>query len=139
MGYRSQVYLKTTTEGWVLMKRFNNTIEKWEDKPLCCAVVYNTPKGNYKIEWSDVKWYDSYESVMNVNKVLHQYDELDIPYSFIRLGEEIEDIEHRRSYPDDMPYEIEAFEPVVDVNDEDAGHYTIREDYTAVPVFTPPA
>lgn len=136
MGYRSNVFLKTTTEGWLLMKRFDDTIEKWEHKPLCCAEVYNTSTGYYKIEFIDVKWYDSYESVINFNKVLKQFDELDIPYSFVRLGEETEDIEHRRNYPDDMPYEIESFEPVVDVNDEDAGTYETCEDHTREPMPT---
>ena len=27
MGYRSQIALKTTTEGWILLKRFNDKIE----------------------------------------------------------------------------------------------------------------
>lgn len=123
MGYRSQIYLKTTTEGWLIMRKFNDSIERWDDKPLAYATVQRTEKGNYKITYEDLKWYDSYEQVINFNKVLDIYEEQDIPYSFIRLGEDTEDIEHKRNYPDDMPYEIEAFEPVVDINDEEYSSY----------------
>lgn len=125
MGYRSHVSMKTTTEGWIVMKKFNDTIENKEHQPLDGAEVNKTESGFYKISFYDVKWYDSYQSVQNFNHVLQLYEEQDIPYSFVRLGEDTEDIEHRRNYPDDIPYEIESFEPVVDVNDEDL-------DYTPV-------
>lgn len=128
MGYRSQVYLKTTTEGWVIMKKFNDSIENREHQPLDGAEVNKTELGFYKITFCDVKWYDSYTSVQNFNKVLDMYDEQDIPYSFIRLGEDTEDIEHRRNYPDDMPSEIEYFEPIIDVNDEDTDYIPVDLD-----------
>ena len=47
----------------------------------------------------------------------------DIPYSFIRIGEEVNDIEFKQNYTEDMPSEIESFEPVVDVNDDECGSY----------------
>ena len=49
----------------------------------------------------------------------------DIQYSFIRLGEDIEDIENRKNWTDDIPSEIEYFGPIVDISDED-------KDYTPV-------
>lgn len=124
MGYRSQIYLKTTTEGWVLMKRMNSSVKNPEDKPLAYVDnILKTPEGYYKLEYYDLKWYNSYPQVQNFNKVLEQMDEQEIPYSFVRIGEDTGDIEHKRSYPSDgMPYEIEAFEPVVDVNDEDTSY-----------------
>ena len=128
MGYRSQVYLKTTTEGWIIMKKFNDTITEEYSKPLCFAEVNKTESGFYKIYFCDLKWYDTYDQIKNFNKVLDMYEEQDIPYSFIRLGEDTEDIEHRRNYPDDMPYEIECFEPVVDVNDEDLDYRPVDLD-----------
>ena len=107
------------------MKKFNDSIENKEHQPLDGAEVNKTESGYYKITFHDVKWYDSYTSVQNFNKVLDMYEEQDIPYSFIRLGEEMADIEHRRSWTDDMPPEIEYFEPIVNINDEDT-------DYTPV-------
>lgn len=119
MGYRSNVYLKTTTEGWILMKKMNDSIAIPEDKPLAYATVERTEAGFYKITFDDLKWYDTYRQVQNFNRVLDQYEDQDIPYSFIRIGENTDDIEHKKNWTDDMPSEIESFEPVVDVNDDD--------------------
>ena len=128
MGYRSQVYLKTTTEGWVVMKKYNDSLEKGYDQPLYGAEVNKTESGFYKISFHDVKWYDSYKSVQYFNHVLDMYEEQDIPYSFVRLGEDNGDIEHRRNYPDDMPWQIEGFEPITYVNDEDTGYTPVDLD-----------
>lgn len=131
MGYRSNVYLKTTTEGWVILKKFNDELtEDWSDKPLAYSVIERTAGGNYKITWEDIKWYDSYASVQHLYEVLNIYEMKDIPYSFIRIGEEECDCEHKRSYVDDMPWEIEGFEPIVTVNDEDSS-YEFVEDNTS--------
>ena len=123
MGYRSEVYLKTTTEGWIVMKKYNDSLEKGYDQPLDGAEVNKTASGFYKIEFHDVKWYDSYKSVQHFNHALELLKEQDIPYSFIRLGEDTEDIEHVCNWTDDIPDEISSFEPVVDLNDEDWGGY----------------
>ena len=132
MGYRSEVYLKTTTEGWIMMKQLNDSIKEWEDRPLSYSEVHRTTSGNYKIEFHDIKWYDSYKQVQLFTDMLNKYEEEDIPYSFIRIGEEEDDIEHRRSYVDDMPWEIESFEPVVDVNDEEYRDYEKYADFTVM-------
>ena len=101
------------------MKKFNDSIATPEDKPLYYATVERTEAGFYKITFDDLKWYDSYAQVQNFNKVLNQYDDQDIPYSYIRIGEDTTDIENRKNWTDDMPTEIETFEPVVDVNDDE--------------------
>lgn len=110
------------------MKKFNDSIENKEHQPLDGVEVNKTESGFYKILFHDVKWYDTYASVQNFNHVLDMYDEQDIPYSFIRLGEEMADIEHRRSWTDDMPSEIEYFEPIIDINDEDIDYTTVDLD-----------
>lgn len=131
MGYRSNIYLKTTTEGYLMLKKMDDSIHNPSDKPLAYSEIKRTPSGFYKITFEDLKWYESYPQVQNFNKVLDQMDRQDIPYSFIRLGEDTADIEHRRNYPDDMPYEIESFEPIVDINDEDYFCYEIITDDSA--------
>ena len=123
MGYRSNVYLKTTTEGWILMKKFNDLVTRSEDKPLYYATVERTEAGFYKITFDDLTRYDTYSQVQNFNRVLEQYEDQDIPYSFIRIGEDTTDIENIKNWTDDIPSEIESFEPVVDVNDEDWSSY----------------
>ena len=47
----------------------------------------------------------------------------DIPYKFIRLGENIDDIEVRENYTDDMPDELEDFNPNVSIYDTSVGDY----------------
>ena len=123
MGYRSQVYLKTTTEGWLVLKRFNDIIIEEVDKPLFSAIVNKTPAGFYRITFEDIKWYDSYAQIRNFNEAIKMFDTQDIPYSFIRLGEDTGDIEHNCNWTDDIPDEISSFEPVVDINDENWGEY----------------
>lgn len=123
MGYRSQVYLKTTTEGFLVIKRFNDSIENKEHRPLYGADVNKTESGFYKISFDDVKWYDSFKEVENFMHTLDLLEEQEIPFSYVRLGEETNDIDHRCNWTDDIPDEISSFEPVVDLNDEDWSGY----------------
>lgn len=123
MGYRSEVYLKTTTEGWIVIKQYNDKIEPAEDRPLRYAEVNKTESGFYRIEFHDIKWYDSYKEVQHFNTAMELLKEQDIPYSFIRLGEDTEDIEHVCNWTDDIPDEINSFEPVVDISDDDYSCY----------------
>lgn len=120
MGYRSEVYFKTTTEGYLIIKRRNDSIENPEHRPLQYAEeIKRTPTGFYKIWFCDIEWYEStYEEIKQFMSALDDLVEQDIPFSFIRLGEDVTDVEHRINYTDDMPDEIQTFEPVVDVNDE---------------------
>lgn len=124
MGYRSDVYLKTTTEGYIIIKKRNDSIENPEHRMLRYAEsIKKTPSGFYKIKFEDIKWYESYEKVKQFMNSLETLQDQDIPYSFIRIGEDPTDIEYKRNYTDDMPDEIASFEPVVDVNDEDWSNY----------------
>ena len=129
MGYRSNVYLKTTTEGYLVMKQLNDSITREEEKPLLGAEIQKTKSGFYKITFDDIKWYEgTFKDVDNFMKGLELMRKQDIPYSFIRIGEESDDIEHKMNYTDDMPDEILNFEPVVDVNDDDWSCYEDVED-----------
>ena len=124
MGYRSQVYLKTTTEGWLVLKKLNDSIENPEHRPLQYAEIKKTPTGFYKISFDDIKWYEgTYAEVDNFMNGLDKLEEQDIPYSFIRIGEDVSDIEHKKNWTEDIPDEISSFEPVIDVNDDDWSSY----------------
>ena len=131
MGYRSDVYLKTTTEGYLIIKRRNDSIENPEHRPLQYAEeIKRTPTGFYKIWFCDVKWYEgTYEEIKQFMKALDDLVEQDIPYSFIRIGEDATDVEYKVNWTDDVPYEIQTFEPIIDINDEDRGYY---EDITKI-------
>ena len=68
MGYRSQIALKTTTEGWILLKRFNDKIENPDERPLRHLTVGKTPTGYYKISHGYIKWYEGDPQVINFNE-----------------------------------------------------------------------
>lgn len=124
MSSYSQVYLKTTTEGYIILKRLDNSITKTSDKPLNKAIIQRTASGFYKISFDDIKWYEgTYENVENFMKGLELLKKQDIPYSFIRLGEEVWDIVHEYNWTSDIPSAISSFEPLVDINDEDWKDY----------------
>lgn len=128
MGYYSDITLKTTTEGYLACKIFNDKIEDFADKPLDGTTIKRTASGFYKIILESVKWYDSYPSVNNFNKMLLQLEDLDIPYKFIRIGEDYNDIEMREHYTDDMPEEISDFCVSIEYADPDleSSYETIR-------------
>lgn len=125
MSYCSQIALKTTTEGWILLNRLNDKIEKKEDKPLANLNAGKTISGFYKIFHEDIRWYDGSKQVQNFYLALTQMEEQSIPFVFIRIGEDIDDIEVRNHWTDDIPDEIEAFEPQTKIYDEDEGDYEI--------------
>ena len=90
---------------------------------MYCAEIRKTEDGFYKIAFDSIKWYDSYTDIQNFIKVMDILDEQDIPYKFIRLGEDIDDIEIRDNYTDDMPEELLEFNPEVDIYDTSDGSY----------------
>lgn len=129
MGYRSQVYLKTTTEGYIVIRKLNDSIKNIDHRPLRYALVQKTESGFYKITFDDIKWYEgTFKEVDYFIEALDLLETQDIPFSFIRIGEDVGDIVHRSNWTDDVPDEIQTFEPVVDVNDEDWSSYTNVED-----------
>ena len=142
MGYRSQIALKTTTEGWILLKRLNDKIENPDERPLRNLTVGKTPTGYYKISHGYIKWYDGDPQVQNFNEALHQMRIQNIPYVFIEIGEDIEDITIQNNWTSDMPDAIETFDVERSIADADEGCYEIimedGEDRKYRDLFTPP-
>ena len=114
MGYRSEVVLVVGKE---VMPQFMVTMAKSPDaRALCFAEADQRHedydgKGNMLFAWDCIKWYDSYEGVAAIGDFLDWCDGEDVPsqdakgervsgdecYRFVRIGEEIEDIEERGS------------------------------------------
>ena len=128
MDYRSQIALKTTTEGWILLKRFNDKIENPDEKPLRNLTVGKTPTGCCKISHGYIKWYDEDPQVQNFYEALQQMKIQNIPYVFIKIGEDIEDITILNNWTSDIPEEIETFDIARSIADADEGCYEIIED-----------
>ena len=136
MGYYSTIYLKTTTEGFILLKKAHDSISDPEQKTLHNAEIEQSSSGFYKIKFEEIKWYESFPQVKSFNRVLQDMKDKNIPYSFISIGEDIGDIVCDKNYTDDMPYEIDTFEPLVDINDEDRGYVSLDLDSDAGSVWT---
>ena len=113
MGYRSEVVLVVGKE---VMPQFMVTMAKSpEARALCFAEATRhedyEEKGNMLFAWDGIKWYDSYEEIRAIEDFLDWCDSEDVPsqdakgervdgdecYRFVRIGEEVEDIEERGS------------------------------------------
>lgn len=119
MGYRSQIVLKTTTEGYILCQKFDDSIKNTEEKPLDGLTIKRTASGFYKISHDYIKWYDSYPSVNNFNKMLVMLEEQEIPFTFIRIGEDDGDVDTQYNYTDDMPDELSDVGVNIEIYDPD--------------------
>ena len=114
MGYRSEVVLVVGKE---VVPQFMVTMAKSPDaRSLCFSEADQREedyeeKGSMLFAWSCIKWYDSYEGVRAIEDFLDWCDSEDVPsqdakgervsgdecYRFVRVGEELEDIEERGS------------------------------------------
>ena len=98
MGYRSDVYLKTTTDGY---KALEQEIKKNE----MGYKLWTTPdslhlNGNeVTVEWTYLKWYPEYEDVRTIEDAIDEMSDK-YPIHFIRIGESIDDVEDNYYYPD---------------------------------------
>lgn len=125
MGYRSEIYLKTTAEGFVMLKQLDDKIKIKEEKPLYGLAIEKTPEDFYRMSALSVKWYDEFEQVINFNEALNQLKKQNIPFVFIRIGEDVNDVEVNQNWTDDMPEELFNFAPQVSIDDEDEGRYSL--------------
>lgn len=116
MGYRSEVRIVTTKEGFQSLK---NHVEDYikskkgdTDYNLMKSLDINYESKDGKIRyfgWSWVKWYDGdYVEVDAVVSGLDKLEEEDISYRFSRQGEDLSDID-KQSYDSeknniDLPY-----------------------------------
>ena len=99
MGYRSEVKIVTTHEGYEhLCKRIDEMGANSETEQLLGTEI--EPEYREDIDdcvvfgWDWIKWYDGdFEEVTNVSKALRELDDAKIPYQFCRIGENWDDIE----------------------------------------------
>lgn len=111
MGYRSDIYLKTTKEGY---KALDEYIKRRSELGY---ELWNTPDAIYVerdciiVEWTYLKWYMEYEDVRTIDNAIDELSDK-YPIHFIRIGEDIEDIDDRWYYPDDYDGDFEPLELV---------------------------
>lgn len=101
MGYYSDVKLITTKKGWARLdaavcKAEGITKENEQDNHwLTDHTHYVEGKGYVLAEWNNIKWYDWGDNAVGV--LMRELNALyldDIPFEFMRTGEEYEDVEY---------------------------------------------
>jgi hypothetical protein len=103
MGYRSDVYLKTTKEGYKKIRQILNENDDGFELFTCPddMKIETTPNKEYFItmKWEDRKWYDGYEDVDALMDAIDKISDEE-PIHFMRLGESVDDVEERYQEPD---------------------------------------
>lgn len=98
MGYRSDVYLAVKKEDAETVEHTHPVIGKL----LSEADTIDVRDDIVFYEFHNVKWYDGYDEVAALMGWLAELDETCedflVPYQFVRIGEEYEDIESLGSW-----------------------------------------
>jgi len=100
MGYRSQVRIcmkKASFEELKqeLMGEYDYLIEHLDEYTETTGVPYSGDKTEKIVVfgWDWIKWYESYEDIQVISKFLDKLSDRDEDYSFIRIGEDVDDTE----------------------------------------------
>ena len=99
MGYRSEVRIATTEEGYgeFLKACDAKNAALGVERPLIGTGIEpdscERERGCVLFGWDEVKWYDLYADVQAVEQAIAEMDERDIPCRFVRVGEDWDDIE----------------------------------------------
>ena len=109
MGYRSDVRIRTTKEGYEVMKKFvENYIKekglKGTNWNLLEHAEITEAEDSITLDWAYMKWYEGingYEDVDAIMNSLYELSEKDIDYQYMRIGEEDDDIEEKWSINND--------------------------------------
>ena len=123
MGYRSDVALAMYKNDYDKLIEFSK--QRMDDDNDCVS-LYDfitkyvddiIPKKDNKIVilcWEWVKWYEEYYHIATLNEYLADND---IDYTFVRIGEELDDNEEIRAKDDDLAW-IVNIQRFIDVRGE---------------------
>lgn len=94
MGYRSDVKIITTKEGWEKLKEAEEKAQPEQDWGLYLTDERTSLlcDGKYVLfEIEHVKWYKSDPEVAAIIATLLSFDGIGIPYRYVRVGEDYSD------------------------------------------------
>lgn len=97
MGYRSDVALCIKKEDFEVLKEKTKTTE-CNILDDASTIRFDDEDDVVAIFWSYVKWYPEYEDVVVVENFIDELYDADKPFTFIRIGEERDDIEERMNW-----------------------------------------
>ena len=111
MGYRSEVVMAVTPEAQPLLLA---VFAKYPEVRILCTTEadesiphWNGEENSWFFRWSDIKWYDSFESIHTLKKFMDALEEEDWSYfgfdepdkgcdyesfRFVRIGEDYSDV-----------------------------------------------
>lgn len=99
MGYYSDVKLVTTARGIEKLrenlKSADTDLEEWADRLVCS----NSTDAVLAV-WEDCKWYSEFPEVEAFHDTLRQLKKADIPYRYVRVGENLEEGDVDTEYSD---------------------------------------
>lgn len=88
MGYRSEVAIVCDKD------TFERIYETASTDKFAPDSIARDLRGNYKLDWSYVKWYEDYDEVQHIRDILINIDETSERFAcFYRIGEDYDDIE----------------------------------------------
>ena len=97
MGYRSDVALCIKKEDYEVLKT-NAEAAEYNILDSASTIRFDDEDGVVAIFWGCVKWYSEYEDVAVVEDLIDKLYDADKPFTFIRIGEERDDIEERSNW-----------------------------------------
>lgn len=102
MGYRSDVALCIKKEDYEELKEKLAGL-KWEETILdeASTIRFDNDAGIVLISWNCIKWRTIFEDVATIEKFLSKLYGEDKPFSFIRIGEDYDDIEEMNCWGED--------------------------------------
>ena len=120
MGYRSEVGIILSAEAYELLvcelekervdrilnnnnpQAFNATIELLDEMEEDRNPNLPERSTDIILYYSRIKWYDSYDEINFIERMLDMMEERDLAYSFLRIGEENQDIDARYNRSEDL-------------------------------------
>lgn len=98
MGYRSNVRIITTKNGYDELNKYINDYSKNFNKDNFYNLLSNTSicektEKGYYLGWDWVKWYEEYNDVSAIMNGLKHLQDKNISYRFARIGEDNNDYE----------------------------------------------
>lgn len=106
MGYYSNFRMLTTTEGRKVLEDYLKKCTAEKDFSFFSYLDEDkTDKENglSLFGCDDIKWYEDFPEVNNFINGMDYLKEKDIPYSFVRIGEELDDVEYQYHKIGEMP------------------------------------
>ena len=96
MGYYSQVAISMSKENYERLKVFDK--ENRDLKDLLDIAEIKERNEVIVLSWDSLKWYPDFAGVQAIEEFLASISDRNESYSFIRLGEEIDDTQIERCY-----------------------------------------